>query len=225
MTTYKPSVHHPVAQALGSLGRLTLVGSRAVQCWPLDKIAGPDSDWDYYLDVPEPRELIPRLQEMGFVCLPSEGGPYGADDMIEGIWRLPAGPLYGQHYPHVDVILLHSEIAEWRLEVLAGLRQSERAAQIGRGIKAEKAWGTFWWLARRARQTGHSWGPRGARPWVREHTNAVWHYEGLPKDPQTMRCGKPISGAPLVAASPGAVVCEKCREVAVGLNDNTARRG
>jgi len=144
---YRPDRdEHPITGHLRTLGRLTLVGSRAVRCWPSDKIAGPDSDWDYYLDHAEPASLRGPLEAVGLVRLPDTGGPYGEDPAIEGVWRLESVEAFGRAFPHVDVILCETRVADRRLPVLRALQQ-ERPARIGRGIKAERAWGAFWWLA------------------------------------------------------------------------------
>lgn len=161
--TYEPRKDtHPVLPALQLLGDLTLVGSRALQACPA--IATPESDWDYYLTptadaaaAPSPavwmraetarlEEMAAALRSLGFALLAGEGGPYGADQMIEGIWRLEAHRAYGRDWPGVDVILARREVTAVRLPVLERIAQSGRqGGLLCRGLKAEKAWGIHWW--------------------------------------------------------------------------------
>jgi len=150
---YNPRTdEHPVATALRAIGPLTLVGSRCFNPW--HKLAGPESDWDYYLTFPgegeerdnEENRTRAALECLGFERLPGFGGPYGEDGAIAGIWRLPAVEMFGRAWSNVDVIVLHESVATWRLPVLARMSQSKKIGELCRGIKSERAWGTFWWV-------------------------------------------------------------------------------
>jgi hypothetical protein len=145
--TYEPrSDHHPVEPALRSLGELTLVGSRSLHSWP--PIATPESDWDFYL-VPKPAAATSVLESLGLRRLPGEGGPYGADQQIEGIWRLEAHTAYGRDWPGVDVIVCAPGVAAIRLPVLARIATMGRTGGLlCRGVKSERAWGAFWFASR-----------------------------------------------------------------------------
>lgn len=161
---------HPVEVRLRELGVLTLVGSRAQQD---PQVATPDSDYDFYLwpwaedvakcppgqyawETPEMVRLAQirkALEEIGFKRLPGEGGPYGSDEAIEGIWRLDAANVFGRNFSHVDVIVARAEVGVWRVKVLQDLVfWSAPMGRMTRGLKAEKAWGAFWYAMARFRQ-------------------------------------------------------------------------
>lgn len=163
MTTYDPRKDpHPVEASIRALGELTLVGSRAIL--GAEPIATPESDWDFYLVPKVPPEQpewanAPWLREnarmdtvrnalnkLGFKLLPGEGGPYGRDQQIYGIWRLEAHTAYGRDWPGVDVIVVTPEVWKRRRGVLARIAQLGRpGGLLCRGLKAEVAWGSFWW--------------------------------------------------------------------------------
>lgn len=81
------------------------------------------------------------------------GGPYGSDEAIYGIWRLDAANVFGRNFSHVDVILARAEVGVWRVKVLQDLVfWSAPMGRMARGLKAEKAWGAFWYAMARFRQ-------------------------------------------------------------------------
>lgn len=151
--TYDPKAdEHPVTPRLRTLGDLTLVGSRAFDAY--HKFATAASDWDYYLspamlrhDSEDLHSIEVALKQLGFVRLKGEGGPYGADQAIYGIWRFEAHTAYGRDWPHVDVIVCSRAVAAVRLPVLARIANSGvRGGRLCRGLKAETSWGMFWWV-------------------------------------------------------------------------------
>jgi len=163
MTLYEPrNDRHPVEPGLAALGNLTLVGSRALHAWP--PIATPESDWDYYLVPPVPEDptkrdyerlgtafagAITAMEAMGLHRLPGEGGPYGKDEQIEGIWRLEPHIAYGRDWPGVDVILTSPKVWERRRLVLARIANAGAGGGLMcRGLKTETSWGMFWWVTR-----------------------------------------------------------------------------
>lgn len=150
--------HHPIAVRLDQLGDLHLVGSRSFGTVFVDgrhcELWNKESDWDYYLGAKLTKDgyqtsLRPcwtALEAMGFTRLDGEGGPYGRDQLIEGVWRLAAGEAFGVAYPHVDVILGTVEEIAYRMKVWSRIVQS--GSPLPRALKAERAWGAFWWVHR-----------------------------------------------------------------------------
>lgn len=155
MTT---SPHHPVAPELRKNGDLHLVGSRSFGPVYTDggkykELWTDESDWDYYLGVErrkadtDPMQwAVSALEAIGLVRLPGEGGPYGRDQLVEGVWRLPAAKLYGTTYPHVDVVLGTKDEIAHRMKIWSRIVQT--GSSLPRGLKSERAWGSFWWVTR-----------------------------------------------------------------------------